>query len=86
MREKIGLVDLGVALPTEGVDRNTKILQKMNPHIVALPTEGVDRNQSTEQSPKIVKVALPTEGVDRNASLFAGRDRPDGRPPHGGRG
>ena len=33
-----------VALPTEGVDRNTQAPDRVGDRYVALPTEGVDRN------------------------------------------
>ena len=56
-----------VALPTEGVDRNTdggfSVMAILD---VALPTEGVDRNDQDCRDKRGPVVALPTEGVDRN--------------------
>ena len=55
-----------VALPTEGVDRNSATMSASLSRLVALPTEGVDRNYRPRMAPQVVEVALPTEGVDRN--------------------
>ena len=56
-----------VALPTEGVDRNSCRSSAWAAFCaVALPTEGVDRNLHRLAEIAGVRVALPTEGVDRN--------------------
>ena len=39
-----------VALPTEGVDRNAKLVFSRKCDVVALPTEGVDRNLAALQA------------------------------------
>ena len=75
-----------VALPTEGVDRNSKMSKWIMLLLVALPTEGVDRNSGGLPAAPAARVALPTEGVDRNPFCFTVHARKAGRPPHGGRG
>ena len=57
----------GVALRTEGVDRNPLGVQLRDAcALVALRTEGVDRNFARMQKTTSASVALRTEGVDRN--------------------
>ena len=58
----------GVALLTEGVDRNACAWQPACASLtVALLTEGVDRNSFAEVEQVMnLQVALLTEGVDRN--------------------
>ena len=68
----------GVALPTEGVDRNDAqfwgVPQRRK---VALPTEGVDRNSLNDVLRAANQVALPTEGVDRNPIIIDPNPVPD---------
>ena len=61
---------ISVALPTEGVDRNTSLACSWSRYTVALPTEGVDRNTNEDVLKSFNLVALPTEGVDRNQNLL----------------
>ena len=61
------IVVVNVALRTEGVDRNWKMLRQDTLHRVALRTEGVDRNAKLSFAVYADSlVALRTEGVDRN--------------------
>ena len=64
--------DNGVALLTEGVDRNAALLYSTREaSTVALLTEGVDRNFPISFSVTFSQVALLTEGVDRNPQVAA---------------
>ena len=63
----------GVALHTEGVDRNWRGGDLWFGCSVALHTEGVDRNNLYTNDVTIAPaVALHTEGVDRNLSKLLG--------------
>ena len=62
-------VDINVALPAEGVDRNKLVKFVIKRCHVALPAEGVDRNRVWMLPVTRIKVALPAEGVDRNYRL-----------------
>ena len=63
----LAVVDGGVALLAEGVDRNFETLRGEGlGDIVALLAEGVDRNLCALDQLADQRVALLAEGVDRN--------------------
>ena len=81
------VVKMGVALLTEGVDRNLNLRSE---------GEGCRVSPSSRRAwieirkavttACCLSVALLTEGVDRNAAPLATMNETACRPPHGGRG
>ena len=81
--DQICRIELGifaVALCEEGVDRNKRLLVKMEASRVALCEEGVDRNRHCGDYLVYLEVALCEEGVDRNRAMLTRSTRPARSP------